>query len=229
MLPITFNVGKVIMMQRALIGLMGLVPMIGHTQTPIRLDSDDVLFQLQGLAMENSHTGTNMERISKPSTKRLCGFAIRGNHRSSANPHIEWDLNIDQIITPGGTAAGVSAGTFNVMDHKRNPRPAITHLSFTVTGLAEPIVAEIRGVPNANNGIVALLQPEPASQLFAEFQTEHPIVISLEYADSSTEHLEVRGFQDMRKFGGGKNSYFNECLRGFKAGLAPGETVSTER
>lgn len=216
------------MLPRTLIGLVGLMPMLGHTQTPTRLDRDDVLFQFQGLTRESSHTGSNIAGFSKPSSNRLCGFAIRGNHRSSANPHVEWDLNIDQIVTPGGTAGGVAAGTFDVANHKRTARPAITQLSFIVAGVAEPIVAEIRGVPNADNGIVALLQPGPASQLFAEFQTERPIVISLQYADHSTDQLEVRGFRDRREFGGGKNSYFSECLRGFKA-IVPGETITTTR
>jgi hypothetical protein len=216
------------MLLRTFIGLIVLMPMLGHTQTPTRLDSDDVLFQFQGLATESSHTGTNIATTSKPSSKRLCGFAIRGKHRRSANPHVEWDLNIDQIVTPDGTVGGVSAGTFDVTDHKRKPRPAITQLSFTVTGVAEPVVAAIRGVPNADNGIVALLQPEPASQLFAEFQTERPIVISLQYADRTADQLEVRGFRDRRKFGGGKSSYFSECLRGFKA-VVPGETFTTGR
>jgi hypothetical protein len=62
--------------------------------------------------------------------------------------------------------------------------------------------------------------------LFAEFQTEQPILISIQYADGTADQLEVRGFRDRRKFGGGKNSYFEECLRGFKA-LVPGETVTT--
>ncbi|HTB87449.1 MAG TPA: hypothetical protein VK743_05840 [Steroidobacteraceae bacterium] len=216
------------MLLRTFIGLIVLMPMLGHTQTPTRLDSDDVQFQFQGLATESSHTGTNFGRISKPSSNRLCGFAIRGNHRSSANPHVEWDLNIDQIITPNGAVGGVSAGAFDVADHKRKPRPAITQLSFIVTGVAEPIVAEIHGIPNADNGVVALLQPGPASQLFDEFQSERPIVISLQYADRSTDQLEVRGFRDRRKFGGGKNSYFSECLRGFKA-VVPGETITTTR
>jgi hypothetical protein len=215
------------MLSRVLFSLVILMPMLGRAQAPIRLDSDDVQFQFEGLATESSHTGTNFTRINKPSSKRLCGFAIRGNHRSSANPHVEWDLNIDQIVTPIGTAGGVSAGSFDVTDHKRKPRPAITQLSFAVAGMA-PIVADIRGVPNADNGIVALLQPEPASRLFDEFQTERPIVISMQYADSSADQIEVRGFRDRRKFGGGSNSYFNQCLQGFKA-VVPGETITTTR
>jgi hypothetical protein len=216
------------MLSRALFGLVILMPMLGRAQAPVRLDNDDVQFQFAGLAVESSHSGTNFTKISKPAGTRLCGFAIRGNHRSSANPHVEWDLNIDQIVTPIGTAGGVSAGSFDATDHKRKPRPAITQMSFAVAGTADPIVADIRGVPNADNGIVALLQPDPASRLFAQFQTERPIVISLQYADRSSDQLEVRGFRDRRKFGGGNNSYFNQCLQGFKA-LVPGETITTTR
>ena len=195
-----------------LIGLaILLMPILGHAQTLTRLDPDDVYFQFAGAAMDSRHTGSNGGRTSK----RLCGFAIRGNHRSSANPHVEWDLNIDQIVTAEGTVAGVSAGTFDVADHIRKPRPPITQLSFTVHGAADPIDAEIKGEPNADSGIVALLQAEPASRLFAEFQTERPIVISLQYADRRTDRLEVRGFRDRRKNGGGQDSYFNECLRAF--------------
>ena len=216
------------MSSRVLLSLIILMPVLGRAQAPLRLDSDDVQFQFAGLAVESSHTGSNFTHIEKPSGKRLCGFAIRGNHRSSANPHVEWDLNIDQIITPIGTAGGVSAGSFEVIDHKRKPRPAITRMSFAVSGMTDPIVADIRGAPNADNGIVALLQPDSASRLFAEFQTERPIVISLQYADSSADQIEVRGFRDRRKFGGGSNSYFNQCLQGFKA-VVPGETITTTR
>ena len=95
-------------------------------------------------------------------------------------------------------------------------------------GTPEPVVAAIQGEPNADNGIVALLEAEPASRLFAEFQTMRPIFISLQYSDGTSDRLEVRGFRDSRKFGGGKNSYFSECLRGFRATL-PGEISSVAR
>ena len=163
--------------------------------------------------------------VSKPASSRLCGFTIRGNHRSSANPHIEWDLNIDEIVTKDRSVAGVSAGSFAVKDHKRTPRPAIAGLSFTLKDVADPIVAEIHGSPNADNGIMALIERDPASRLFSEFQTIRPIVISMHYADGSEEQIEVRGYRDDRRFGGGKNSYFNECLRGFRVPLGGESTI----
>lgn len=204
---------------------IALMPIVGRAQTPIQLDDDDVQFQFAGVAMESAHTGSNIARSIKPSSKRLCGFAIRGNHRSHANPHVEWDLNIDQIVTPGRTAAGVSAGTFEVANHKRTPRSPITQLSFTLHGVADPIVAEIQGVPNAANGIVALIQSQPAARLFSEFQTDRYILISMKYADGSTDQLRLRGFSDKRPSAGRNNTYFDECLRGFKA-TVPGETIT---
>ncbi|MBV8334767.1 MAG: hypothetical protein JO358_04820, partial [Alphaproteobacteria bacterium] len=163
------------MLVRSLVWLSALlVPLDGRAQTPVRVNSDDVPFQFAGVAEDYPHMGSHFApvgRASKPASRRLCGFAIRGNHDSRANPHVEWDLNIDQIITPERTAAGVSAGSFQVTDHKRTPRPPITSLTFALQGVAEPIVAEIRGVPNPANGIVALIEPEPATRLFAEFDT----------------------------------------------------------
>lgn len=203
-----------------------LMPMLGSAQTSTRLDDDDVYFQFAGLAQDTSRLGSNIASTRKASSNRLCGFSIHGNHRSRANPHVEWDLNIDEIVTPDRTVAGVSAGTFDVTDHKRKPRPAITQMSFTLKDVADPIIGQIQGAPNADNGIVALIEPEPASRLFAEFQTMRPIVISLRYSDGSTDQLEVRGWRDSRKFGRGKNSYLNECLRGFRVPFG-GEITTT--
>jgi hypothetical protein len=205
-----------------------LAPTLAHAQSVTRLSGDDVTFHFAGVAQDPAHMGSKISASTKASSNRLCGFQVRGNHQSGARSHIEWDLNIDQVVTPNRTVAGVSAGTFEVTEHKRTPRAPITDLSFVLTGTPEPIVAAIQGVPNADGGIVALLEAEPASRLFDEFQTMRPIVISLQYSDGSSDRLEVRGFRDDRKFGGGKNSYFNECLRGFRPTL-PGEIATVVR
>ncbi len=204
------------MLLRSLIGLsLLLVPVLACAQTPIRLDADDVEFQFGGVSFASPGSASHSTR--KPSDKRLCGFVINGNHRSKANPHVEWDFNIDQIVTPNLTVAGVSAGSFDVTDHKRKPRPPITQLSFILHDAPDPIVAEIKGTPNAANGIVALIQAAPAKRLFTELQTDRPLIISLQYADQNTEQLEVQGFRDRRMFGSAHNTYFEECLQGFKA------------
>lgn len=185
------------MWQRWFVGLAILVmPMLGRAQTPTRLDSDDVEFQFAGVAAESSHTGSTIARSSKPSSRRLCGFAIRGNHRSSANPHVEWDLNIDQIITPDGTVAGLAAGTFDVMDHKRKPRVPITQLSFTLDGGVDPIVAEIRACrmwimasshcSNPSRPAGCLLHSTPSRSLSFPCNTPTAALISSKYAVSET-------------------------------------------
>jgi hypothetical protein len=145
----------------------------------------------------------------------VCGFQIRGNHRSHDNPRVEWDFNIDQIEAEGGPIAGVTAGSFDVVGHDRKPRPAIVDLSFSVEGDPEPIPARIVGSPNADNGIKAALEARPAYELFAALGSdEHLVTIALKFADASSATVQIRGNHDWRKFGGGKNSFFEECLRG---------------
>jgi hypothetical protein len=208
----------------SIIGLVAmLAPLLTRADTPIRLDLDDVQFQFGGVSINGP--GQSPHLPTKTPRNHLCGFVINGNHRSRENPHVEWDINIDQIVTPNLTVAGVSAGSFDVKDHKRQPRSPITQLSFTLHGVPDPVVAEIRGVPNAANGIVALIQPGPAKQLFAEFQTERAIIVSLGYADHTSEQLEVHGFRDRRMFGAAHNTYFEECLQGFKT-INPNETIT---
>jgi hypothetical protein len=209
---------------------IALVPVLSRADPPIRLSGDDVLFQFAGVADDSVHVGSHIATSKKASSTRLCGFTIRGNHYSNASPHVEWDMNIDQIVTPGRSVAGLSAGTFEVTDRKRRARAPITDLSFTLDDISEPIVAAIQGAPNADNGIIALLEAEPASRLFAEFQTMRPIIISMRYADGTSDQVEVRGFRDHSKFGfgGGKNSYFNQCMSGFRV-AGPAETMRPVR
>ena len=158
---------------------LALVPVLSRAEPPIRLSGDDVLFHFAGLAEDTSHIGSKIAITKKASSTRLCGFQIHGNHGSHASRHVEWDMTIDQIVTSERSIAGVSAGTFDVTDRKRKARAPITDLSFAFDSTAELIVAAIQGAPNADNGVVALIEAEPASRLFAEFQTMRPIIISM--------------------------------------------------
>jgi hypothetical protein len=151
----------------------------------------------------------------------LCGFQIRGNHMSRKIPRPEWDINIDELVAGDKRIAGISAGAFEVTSNDRkiarNPRAPITVLNFAVDGDNQPITTKIVGEPNAANAVRAVLEAEPAMRLFVAFRTRKLITVSLTYQDGTADELQVRGWSDFRKFGGGQNNFFDECLRG----LAP--------
>ena len=145
---------------------------------------------------------------------KLCGFSILGNHQSWKNPHVEWDLNIDLLISGDKRVAGVSAGTFDVVKKQRRPRQPISGIVFTLEDDKNPIPVQLVGLPNKDNGVQGLLDLGRSAALFEALSNEKRITITLTYLDGTTDILKARGFRDMRKFGRGKNSYLNECLRG---------------
>jgi hypothetical protein len=95
---------------------VALASTIVDAQGPVRLDSDDVYFQYRP-----AQKGT-------AGAVGLCGFSIRGNHNSRANPRVEWDLNIDELIAGTTRVAGISAGTFEVVGHDRKARSPVVEL-----------------------------------------------------------------------------------------------------
>jgi hypothetical protein len=175
------------------------------------LDDDDVYFTYRPVAGGNG----------------MCGFQIRGNHMSRKVPRPEWDINIDQIVAGGTRVVGVSAGAFEVTSNDktimRNSRPPIAQLSFTVKDDIQAIDAKLVGTPNTANAIRGVIDNEPATRLFEAFKTRKLITISLTYQDGTNDVLQVRGWNDSRKFGSGKNNFFEECLRG----IAPYSNIRT--
>jgi hypothetical protein len=149
-----------------------------------------------------------------PKGSAMCGYSVLGNHLSHDNPKTEWDINIDEIVQGSNRAIGVSAGTFTVEDKKRVPRPPITELSFTTQDDPNPVEARLIGSPNAYNGIRAALDLERGATLMRSISEDRWIVATLKYGDGTTDLLKFEGFRDNRKFGGGKNSPLEECLRG---------------
>ena len=143
----------------------------------------------------------------------MCGYSILGNHLSRDNPKTEWDINIDEIVQGDNRAIGVSAGTFTVQDKKRTPRPPITEISFTTQDDPVPVEARLIGT-NAYNDIRAALDFDRGTNLIHSISEDRQIVATLKYGDGTIDILKFEGFRDTRKFGGGKNSPFEECLRG---------------
>jgi hypothetical protein len=179
--------------------IAGISPTIAAAQDPIRLQGlSDVYFQWKPM----------------PKGSAMCGYAVYGNHTSRNDPKIEWDMNIDEIVTGNERAAAVSAGTFIVHGKTRTPRVPITELSFSVEDDPEPIPAHLVGTPNSDNGVRGILDLERATKLFEAFSYEREIAATLRYADGTSDQLKFSGFRDSRHIGRGKNSPFNECLRG---------------
>lgn len=178
-----------------LVGIAFLTP--ASAQNVIKLNMSDIYFQWRPL----------------PKGSAMCGYSILGNHLSRDNPKTEWDINIDEIVQGDNRAIGVSAGTFTVQDKKRTPRPPITEISFTTQDDPVPVEARLIGT-NAYNDIRAALDFDRGTNLIHSISEDRQIVATLKYGDGTIDILKFEGFRDTRKFGGGKNSPFEECLRG---------------
>jgi hypothetical protein len=190
--------------------ILALAPGLIAAQTPILLGNYDLYLytKLADKPVRTSHDTGVQARTG------LCGYNIRGNHRNSANPRVEWDINIDAIHADTGWVSGVSAGAFDVVGKERKPKPPIVNLIFSVQGDPQSIPARIVGLPNADNAIKALVETEPANRLFAGLTgDEHLVTITLTYQDNTIDVLQIRGFSDGTY--GGKNSKFSNCLRGY--------------
>ncbi len=178
--------------------LLGSLTSTALAQDPIRIDMSDVYFEWRPM----------------PKGSAVCGYAVLGNHLSRADPKVEWDINVDEIVQGERRIAAVSAGTFVVSGKTRTPRPPITELSFTLEDDPEPLLAELAGAPNKDNGVRGTLDLDRAAKLFQAFSNEDRIVATFKYVDGTSDVLKFRGVRDLRKFGRGRNSQFEECLRG---------------
>ena len=142
----------------------------------------------------------------------VCGFMILGNHLSRQSPKVEWDINIDEVWKGTERAAGYSAGSFDVVDHKRTPRAPITAVTFAIDGQPDPITTQLLGPPNADGGVRGKIELDRAHVLFEALSLEKWISITLKYADGNGDILRTRGYHDPQH--GGRSSPFNMCLLG---------------
>ena len=141
-----------------------------------------------------------------------CGYGIFGNHRSRADPKVEWDVNVDEIFHGDQKIVGVSAGSFDVVGGKRKARAAITRLEFTFEGRDGCVAARVVGAPNKDNGIRAVVEPESTELLFDALSTDKYFVVSFKYADGSSDAIRMRGYRDPDHRT--KMSVFARCVRG---------------
>jgi hypothetical protein len=154
---------------------------------------------------------TNFESIKTPAGAWICGFDIRGNHRSHTDPHTEWDLHISEIRLGDTVAAGVSAATFVVSGHKRTPRAPITGLSFSIPKDPAQVPVDIRPMQTGDDSVRGEIALDDAHRLLTAMANDTNVTAELRYADQSVERLEiiVQSFIGM-----GKESVFERCNHG---------------
>jgi hypothetical protein len=179
--------------------LAGLMVTTAGAQSPVVLKSDDVYFQYRP--------------ITKNTVVPLCGYTIRGNHYSHADRHVEWDLNVDELLLGKERVVGISAGTFDVVGRQRSRmgRSPIAAMEFIIAGDPQSIAVHIVGAPNQDNAIRAVLETEVGTKLLTAFAEGDLIAIDLKYADASADTLQVRNRPDLDRMG--PNSYFSRCLK----------------
>jgi hypothetical protein len=102
--------------------ILTLSPAIVAAQNAVLLSTDDI------------YVTTQSTKKTSTAPTRLCGFQIRGNHRSRANPRVEWDINVDEIESGADRLGGVTAGAFDVLGHQLKARPPIVDLGFSIEG-----------------------------------------------------------------------------------------------
>ena len=151
--------------------ILAVAPAVVAAQSPVVLLGNDDIYFTFDLA-ERPSFGTGVSATMVHARTRLCGFQIRGNHRSTANPRVEWDMNIDAIHTDAGWTPGIWADAFDVVGAERKPRPPIVDLNFSIDGDNHSIPARLVASPSANNAVRAVLEAEPANRLFSALSGE---------------------------------------------------------
>jgi hypothetical protein len=154
---------------------------------------------------------TYFEAGRQPTGGWMCGFMVRGNHRSHDDPHTEWDMHIVELRVGDTEAAGVSAATFQVSHHKRTLRAPIAAMSFSIPGDPAVVPVEIRAVPSGDDSVRGEIALDDAHRLLTAMANESRVTAQLRYADQTSERIEI---MTGRYGAGGKNSTFENCKRG---------------
>lgn len=125
-----------------------------------------------------------------------CGFAILGNHRTREDPHIEWDINVEEAT--GGTQAhaSVAAATYVVAHRSRALREPVTTLSFSIEQDPQPIRAQLHAATAQDGAVQGDLAAGEAERLFAGIDAGRFITIQLGYEILPAEAIRIHFLAD---------------------------------
>jgi hypothetical protein len=131
-----------------------------------------------------------------------CGFVILGNHRTREDPHVEWDINVQEATSSGQAHASVSAATYEVAHRSRLLREPVTSLSFAIEQDPQEIRAQLHGPAAADNAVQGELSAAEAGRLFAGLDAGRFITIQLAYETLPAEAIRVHFVADAGTPGG---------------------------
>ena len=125
-----------------------------------------------------------------------CGFAILANHRTRDDPHVEWDVNVEQVNNGRHIVVTVTAASFAVMHKSRSVRAPPADLMFAVDQDPQPIRVHFAGAADAEGAVRGELASDEASRLFAAVGAGSFITMVLDFADRQPESLRFHFARD---------------------------------
>ena len=125
-----------------------------------------------------------------------CGFAILANHRTRDDPHVEWDISVEQVNNGSHIVVSVAAASFTVTHKSRAVRAPAAQLSFAMDQDLQPIRVTFLHPAGADGSVRAELAGDDASRLFTAVGAGSFITLVLESPDRPAESLRFHFVRD---------------------------------
>lgn len=131
-----------------------------------------------------------------PSGAWGCGFAILANHRTRDDPHVEWDISVEQVNNGSHIAVSVAAASYTVTHKSRHARPPPAQLSFAIDEDPELIRVRFADPAGTDGAVHAQLATDDASRLYAAVGAGSFITLLLESPERAAESLRFHFTRD---------------------------------
>ena len=118
-----------------------------------------------------------------------CGFAILANHRTRDDPHVEWDISVEQVNNGSQILVNVAAASFTVTHKSRLARTPVRQLSFAIDEDPQPVRVHFPDPAATDGAVHAGLANDDASRLYAAVGAGRFVTALLEFADRPPESL----------------------------------------
>ncbi len=131
-----------------------------------------------------------------PSGAWGCGFAILANHRTRDDPHVEWDISVEQVNNGSHIAVSVAAASYTVIHKSRHARAPPAQLSFVIDQDPQPVQVRFAAPAGTDGAVHGQLASADASRLYAAVGAGSFITLLLESPDRPPESLRFHFTRD---------------------------------